>query len=148
MVTEHYESVSMRGKPRLGNPLPLLTRCAASHSLWVFHAKSVPQSGLNPFIRTLFFKILKLLQYPILLLFVFDGPHKPAMKRGNKVGGRFGRGDRESVQFKLLLDEMGLEYWDVSVICVDSRLFCLMAVNLGSWRGRGGACTDQFHGVD
>jgi hypothetical protein len=83
-------------------------------SLWVFHAKSVPQSGLNPFIRTLFFKILKLLQYPVLLLFVFDGPYKPAMKRGNKVGGRFGRGDRESQQFKLLLDEMGLEYWDVS----------------------------------
>ncbi|GHJ89447.1 hypothetical protein NliqN6_5849 [Naganishia liquefaciens] len=87
-------------------------RIGIDASLWVFHAKSVPQSGLNPFIRTLFFKILKLLQYPILLLFVFDGPHKPAMKRGNKVGGRFGRGDRESMQFKLLLDEMGLEYWD------------------------------------
>jgi Holliday junction resolvase YEN1 len=37
------------------------------------------------------------------------------MKRGNKVGGRFGRGDMESMQFKLLLDEMGLEYWDVSL---------------------------------
>ncbi|KAJ9119326.1 hypothetical protein QFC24_005797 [Naganishia onofrii] len=87
-------------------------RIGIDASLWVFHAKSVPQSGLNPFIRTLFFKILKLLQYPVLLLFVFDGPYKPAMKRGNKVGGRFGRGDRESQQFKLLLDEMGLEYWD------------------------------------
>ncbi|KAJ9107176.1 hypothetical protein QFC19_002836 [Naganishia cerealis] len=87
-------------------------RIGIDASLWVFHAKSVPHSGLNPFIRTLFFKILKLLQYPVLLLFVFDGPHKPAMKRGNKVGGRFGRGDRESQQFKLLLDEMGLEYWD------------------------------------
>ncbi|KAJ9095274.1 hypothetical protein QFC21_005640 [Naganishia friedmannii] len=87
-------------------------RVGIDASLWVFHAKSVPQSGLNPFIRTLFFKILKLLQYPVLLLFVFDGPYKPAMKRGNKVGGKFGRGDRESQQFKLLLDEMGLEYWD------------------------------------
>lgn len=90
-------------------------------SLWVFHARSVPQNGLNPFIRTLFFKILKLLQYPVLLLFVFDGPHKPTMKRGNKVGGRFGRGDRESLQFKLLLDEMGLEYWDVSALSAFSE---------------------------
>jgi Holliday junction resolvase YEN1 len=91
-------------------------------SLWVFHARSVPQNGLNPFIRTLFFKILKLLQYPVLLLFVFDGPHKPAMKRGNKVAGRFGRGDRESLQFKLLLDEMGLEYWDVSYLELSRQL--------------------------
>lgn len=78
----------------------------------------MPQNGLNPFLRTIFFKTLKLLQYPVLLLFVFDGPYKPAMKRGNKVGGRFGRGDRESQQFKLLLDEMGLEYWDVSATIV------------------------------
>lgn len=115
MDTERYESVLMPGKSLIKR-----NACTADssppYSLWVFHAKSVPQSGLNPFIRTLFFKILKLLQYPVLLLFVFDGPHKPTMKRGNKVGGRFGRGDRESLQFKLLLDEMGLEYWDVSVV--------------------------------
>lgn len=148
MVIGHYESVLMPGKSPLSVSLFLLTLCVEPHSLWVFHARSVPQSGLNPFIRTLFFKILKLLQYPILLLFVFDGPHKPAMKRGSKVCGKFGRGDRESVQFKLLLDEMGLEYWDVSVICVRSRLLYLMAVNTGSRRGRGGACKDQFHGVD
>jgi hypothetical protein len=82
--------------------------------LWIFHAQ-LPQHGENPFLRTIFFKITALLQQPILPVFVFDGPDKPRMKRGAAVGGRFGTHDRHSVEFKRLLEECGLEYWNVSV---------------------------------
>ncbi|KAG6004802.1 hypothetical protein E4U21_000758 [Claviceps maximensis] len=45
--------------------------------------------GTNPAIRTLFYRLVRLLATPIQPIFVFDGPHKPVFKR-NK---RSGRGD-------------------------------------------------------
>ena len=63
--------------------------------------------------RTIFFKLTTLLQQPILPVFVFDGPDKPRMKRGARVAGKFGTHDRRSVEFKRLLDECGLAYWNV-----------------------------------
>ncbi|OBR03723.1 Flap structure-specific endonuclease [Colletotrichum higginsianum IMI 349063] len=45
--------------------------------------------GTNPAIRTLFYRLVRLLSLGIHPIFVFDGPHKPAFKR-NK---RSGRGD-------------------------------------------------------
>lgn len=45
---------------------------------------------------------------------ITDGPNKPAFKRNSKVGGSWGTNDRENVQFKQLLDLIGLERWDVS----------------------------------
>lgn len=90
-------------------------RIGIDASLWTFHAThQSTTAGLNPFLRVLFFKTLKLLQYPILLVFVFDGPGKPGMKRGVRVAGRFGTGDQASRKFKGLLDDMGIEYWTVS----------------------------------
>jgi hypothetical protein len=90
-------------------------RIGIDASLWTFHAThQSTNAGLNPFLRVLFFKILKLLHHPILLVFVFDGPEKPGMKRGVKVAGRFGTGDQASRKFKGLLDDMGIEYWTVS----------------------------------
>lgn len=83
--------------------------------LWIFQHKAPTTAGLNAIIRTLFFKILKLLQHPILPLFVFDGPEKPKMKRNQKTTGHFGTNDKASRDFKRLLDEMGLEYWNVSI---------------------------------
>ncbi|ADV20547.1 hypothetical protein I305_06223 [Cryptococcus gattii E566] len=81
-------------------------------SIWIFHA-AVPQHGENPFLRTIFFKITALLQHPVLPVFVFDGPNKPAMKRNQKVGGKFGTHDYRSKQFKALLDTCGLEWWNL-----------------------------------
>ncbi|OWZ80125.1 hypothetical protein C365_01076 [Cryptococcus neoformans Bt85] len=80
-------------------------------SIWIFHA-AVPQHGENPFLRTIFFKVTALLQHPVLPVFVFDGPNKPAMKRNQKVGGKFGTHDYRSKQFKTLLDTCGLEWWN------------------------------------
>jgi hypothetical protein len=101
--------------------------------IWIFHAQ-VPQHGENPFLRTIFFKITTLLSQPVLPVFVFgesplracgdyglhtdpatDGPHKPSQKRNQYVSGRFGTGDHQSKQFKDLLDECGLEWWNVSL---------------------------------
>jgi hypothetical protein len=81
--------------------------------IWIFHAQ-VPTAGENPFLRTIFFKITSLLQQPVLPVFVFDGPDKPRFKRGQRVGGSFGVSDAKSRQFKELLDECGLEWWNVS----------------------------------
>jgi hypothetical protein len=39
-------------------------------SLWIFHARTAP-GGLNPFLRTMFFKVLKLLHHPVVPVFVF-----------------------------------------------------------------------------
>ncbi|KAK4689962.1 holliday junction resolvase GEN1/YEN1, partial [Tremellales sp. Uapishka_1] len=80
-------------------------------SLWIFHARD-QSSGENPFLRTIFFKTSALLQQPVLPVFVFDGPKKPAMKRGAYVGSQFGSADKQSREFKALLDSIGLEYWN------------------------------------
>jgi len=66
--------------------------------------------------RTIFFKITSLLHQPVLPVFVFDGPAKPGYKRNQRVGGSFGTSDTRSRQFKELLDEMGLEWWNVSLV--------------------------------
>ena len=87
---------------------------AADSRIWIFHA-AVPQSGENPFMRTIFFKITSLLHQPVLPVFVFDGPAKPGYKRNQRVGGSFGTSDTRSRQFKELLDEMGMEWWNVSL---------------------------------
>ncbi|KAI0182165.1 hypothetical protein GGR52DRAFT_527685 [Hypoxylon sp. FL1284] len=67
-----------------GRPL----RLAIDISIWQFQAQAA-RGGSNPAIRTLFYRLLRLLGLSIQPIFVFDGPNKPAFKR-NK---RSGRGD-------------------------------------------------------
>ncbi|KAI8630844.1 hypothetical protein F5Y19DRAFT_426674 [Xylariaceae sp. FL1651] len=67
-----------------GRPL----RIAIDISIWQFQAQAA-RGGSNPAIRTLFYRLLRLLSLSIQPIFVFDGPNKPAFKR-NK---RSGRGD-------------------------------------------------------
>jgi Holliday junction resolvase YEN1 len=43
------------------------------------------QAGANPELRTLFFRLARLLQFPVNLLFIFDGEGRPSIKRGKKV---------------------------------------------------------------
>ncbi|KAI1099105.1 hypothetical protein F4804DRAFT_322863 [Jackrogersella minutella] len=67
-----------------GRPL----RLAIDISIWQFQVQAA-KGGSNPAIRTLFYRLLRLLGLSIQPIFVFDGPNKPAFKR-NK---RSGRGD-------------------------------------------------------
>ncbi|KAK2590154.1 hypothetical protein QQS21_012165 [Conoideocrella luteorostrata] len=63
-------------------------RIAIDIAIWQFQTQAA-RGGTNPAIRTLFYRLVRLLATPIQPIFVFDGPHKPAFKR-NK---RSGRGD-------------------------------------------------------
>ncbi len=68
-----------------------------------------PLGGTNPAIRTLFYRLVRLLAIPIQPVLVFDGPNKPATKR-NK---RSGRGDGvANSQAKRLIRLFGLPVLD------------------------------------
>lgn len=43
------------------------------------------RSGENPELRTLFFRLARLLRLPVHAVFVFDGPGRPIKKRGVRV---------------------------------------------------------------
>ncbi|PNY27851.1 Flap endonuclease [Tolypocladium capitatum] len=63
-------------------------RLAIDIAIWQFQAQAA-RGGTNPAIRTLFYRLVRLLGTPVLPIFVFDGPEKPAFKRNR----RSGRGD-------------------------------------------------------
>ena len=72
LAVEHLE--------RQGRPL----RIAVDISIWQFQIQS-GQGGKNPALRTLYYRLLRLLALSIQPLFIFDGPHKPPFKRGKKT---------------------------------------------------------------
>ncbi|KAG2107686.1 uncharacterized protein F5147DRAFT_696689 [Suillus discolor] len=61
-------------------------RIGIDASIWFFHA-AYGKEGENPELRTLFFRCSRLMSMPLLPLFVFDGPKRPSVKRGKRVGG-------------------------------------------------------------
>ncbi|KAG7113200.1 Flap endonuclease GEN 1 like protein [Verticillium longisporum] len=67
-----------------GRPL----RVAIDIAIWQFQTQAA-KGGINPAIRTLFYRLVRLVGLPVQPVFVFDGPNKPLFKR-NK---RSGRGD-------------------------------------------------------
>ncbi len=73
LAVEHYE--------RQSRPLKL----AIDISIWNFQTQS-GQGGQNPVLRTLYYRLLRLLSLAIRPLFVFDGPNKPPFKRNKKTG--------------------------------------------------------------
>ncbi|KAL2135801.1 hypothetical protein VTI74DRAFT_6867 [Chaetomium olivicolor] len=70
-----------------GRPL----RLAIDFSIWQFQVQAA-RGGSNPAIRTLFYRLVRLLSLAIHPLFVFDGANKPAFKR-NKRSYSSGRSD-------------------------------------------------------
>ncbi|KAJ4124316.1 hypothetical protein NW754_000017 [Fusarium falciforme] len=83
-------------------------RIAIDIAIWQFQSQ-VAQGGTNPAIRTLFYRLVRLLAAPIKPVFVFDGPYKPKIKR-NK---RSGRGDALSnAQAKRLIHLLGFATHD------------------------------------
>lgn len=64
--------------------------------------------GTNPALRTLYYRLLRLLSISVQPLFVFDGPHKPPVKR-NKQTGR-GGASIPDLMTKELLKLFGFAY--------------------------------------
>ncbi|KAJ7831768.1 PIN domain-like protein [Mycena olivaceomarginata] len=59
-------------------------------SIWMYQADRAikhgnADAGPNPQLRILFYRAARLLSLPICVVFVFDGPARPAIKRGTKV---------------------------------------------------------------
>lgn len=67
---------------RTGRPL----RLAIDISIWQFQVRAA-QGGSNPAIRTIFYRLVRLLSHAIQPVFVFDGPNKPAFKRNKRSTG-------------------------------------------------------------
>ncbi|CAN8103420.1 unnamed protein product [Discula destructiva] len=65
-----------------GRPL----RVAIDFAIWSFQAQAA-RGGANPAIRTLFYRLVRLLSLTVIPIFVFDGPNKPAFKRGKRSRG-------------------------------------------------------------
>ncbi|KAJ5103552.1 hypothetical protein N7532_004081 [Penicillium argentinense] len=61
-------------------------RIAVDISIWLFQVQA-SRGGRNPELRTLFYRLLKLLALPIHPLFVYDGRQKPPFKRGKSTRG-------------------------------------------------------------
>ncbi|KAM0336355.1 hypothetical protein ACHAPQ_004210 [Fusarium lateritium] len=66
---------------KTGRPL----RIAIDIAIWQFQNQAA-QGGTNPEIRTLFYRLVRLLACPVEPIFVFDGPYKPEIKRNKKSG--------------------------------------------------------------
>lgn len=64
-------------------------RIAIDAAIWNFQTQLGGQGGKNPALRTLFFRLLRLLALPIHPVFVYDGKNKPLTKRGKTVS-RYG----------------------------------------------------------
>ncbi|KAL4907971.1 hypothetical protein BDW74DRAFT_175755 [Aspergillus multicolor] len=78
-------------------------RIAVDISIWLFQAQA-GRGGKNPELRTLFFRLLKILALPIHPLFVYDGKNKPPFKRGKAVSSR-SYGNAPIIQLsKILID--------------------------------------------
>lgn len=73
LAVDHHE--------RSNQPL----RIAIDISIWNFQIQS-GRGGTNPALRTLYYRLIKLLLLGIKPLFVFDGPNKPPFKRNKKTG--------------------------------------------------------------
>ncbi|KAF4342974.1 DNA repair endonuclease rad2 [Fusarium beomiforme] len=93
------ESLEKHGRP---------LRIAIDIAIWQFQNQAA-QGGTNPEIRTLFYRLVRLLACPVEPIFVFDGPYKPAVKRNKKSG----RGDSfANAQAKRLIRLFGCNTHD------------------------------------
>ncbi|KAI9714980.1 MAG: hypothetical protein M1812_006293, partial [Candelaria pacifica] len=73
--------LSVQNLEKTGRPL----RIAIDISIWSFQTQA-SKGGKNPALRTLYYRLLRLLSFSIQPLFVFDGPNKPPVKRNVRTG--------------------------------------------------------------
>ncbi|CAK7227701.1 hypothetical protein SBRCBS47491_006657 [Sporothrix bragantina] len=71
------DSLEKRGRP---------LRLAIDISIWQFQVQAA-RGGSNPAIRTLFYRLVRLLGLPVQPVFVFDGLNKPLFKRNKRSTG-------------------------------------------------------------
>ncbi|KAK0498223.1 hypothetical protein EDD18DRAFT_1156822 [Armillaria luteobubalina] len=81
-------------------------RLGIDASIWFFHA-DYGKEGENPQLRTLFFRCATLLKYPILPLFIFDGPKRPDWKRGKKINKA---ANKLTTGMKAIIEAFGFEW--------------------------------------
>jgi holliday junction resolvase YEN1 len=82
--------------------------------IWFYHSHS-SREGENPELRMLFFRLAKFLALPLLPLFVFDGPHRPSIKRGQRITGAK---HLLLPSFKHMIKAFGFEYHDVGTFLI------------------------------
>ncbi|CZS89875.1 related to DNA repair endonuclease rad2 [Rhynchosporium agropyri] len=82
-------------------------RLAIDISIWQFQIQA-GQGGANPAIRTLYYRLVRLLGTSIQPLFVFDGAKRPQLKRNKRVGR--GGASASDVTTKQLLKLFGFPY--------------------------------------
>jgi hypothetical protein len=89
-------------------------------SMWFYHARR-RREGENAGLRLMFFRLAKLLSDPILPLFVFDGPKRPAWKRGTRVSKR----PHWMVHgMKIMIGAFGFEWREVCSMTLTPGLDC------------------------
>ncbi|KAG9256661.1 uncharacterized protein F5Z01DRAFT_481627 [Emericellopsis atlantica] len=87
-----------------GRPL----RIAVDFAIWQFQSQAA-RGGTNPALRTLFYRLVRLMSTPVDPVFVFDGPDKPTFKRNKRAG----RGDTATIsQAKQLIRLLGFPIHD------------------------------------
>ncbi|CAD6578171.1 MAG: hypothetical protein CYPHOPRED_000468 [Cyphobasidiales sp. Tagirdzhanova-0007] len=97
-------------------------RVGVDASAWFFHSES-GEGGANPQLRTLFHRVIRLARCGVLALFVFDGPHRPAQKRGKYIY----RGQHEfQKDFIRIIEALGYE-WRVAPGEAEAELAMLNA---------------------
>ncbi|KAF2864343.1 hypothetical protein K470DRAFT_254002 [Piedraia hortae CBS 480.64] len=82
-------------------------RLAIDTSIWLYQVQS-GQGGTNPALRTLYYRVIKLISFNIHPLFVFDGKNRPPLKRNKKITG----GGNLDMQYaaRQLLDQLAVPW--------------------------------------
>ncbi|EED79402.1 predicted protein, partial [Postia placenta Mad-698-R] len=96
-------------------------RVGIDASIWYHHA-TFSKGGENPELRLFFFRLCKLLEFPLIPLFVFDGRERPKVKRGSKLGKAGSH--NLTARVKQLLDCYGIE-WRMARGEAEAELACL-----------------------
>jgi Holliday junction resolvase YEN1 len=91
------------------------------------------QASENPELRTIFFKLVRLLRSPVTPLFVFDGPGRPMKKRGVNV---VKRPEWLTVPFQEMLDAFRFQHYTV---CSPKLLVMIALSNYGLLTGSRGS---------
>ncbi|WFD40869.1 uncharacterized protein MJAP1_003860 [Malassezia japonica] len=76
-------------------------------TLWMYHARKA-KGGKNPALRSLFFRLARLLTLPITPIFVLDGAERPKVKRDAAV---YTGVHAIQVQFCAMLDAFQFAHW-------------------------------------
>lgn len=86
-------------------------RIAVDISIWLFQIQAA-HGGANPALRTLFFRLNRLVSLPVQPIFVYDGPHRPSYKRG-KIISRSSGGNAQLELSKQLIELFSFQ-WHVA----------------------------------